>query len=129
GPLVAPDISVVDGVNLNMDIEPIGPGFPSASPQGQSGSTWLGTNSQTGQFRSRIADRTSALGVVVRLGSSMSSVTTWECSFKTTRMTRTRMGTGLSPVSPTADFTSSWAEPSQERTHLAQASDAPEHQR
>ena len=49
GPLVAPDISVVDGVNLNMDIEPIGPGFPSASPQGQSGSTWLGTNSQTGQ--------------------------------------------------------------------------------
>jgi thaumatin family protein len=27
----APDISVVDGANLNMDIEPIGPGYPNAA--------------------------------------------------------------------------------------------------
>ena len=38
----APDISVVDGASINVDIEPIGPSEPSAVPNGQNANTWLG---------------------------------------------------------------------------------------
>jgi len=37
----APDISVVDGVNLNMDIEPIGDGYPNQAPSMFSKTTWM----------------------------------------------------------------------------------------
>jgi hypothetical protein len=40
-PLSAPDISAVDGVNINVDIQPIGPGFPNAAPPGRNAATWL----------------------------------------------------------------------------------------
>ena len=41
GPLSAPDISAVDGVSVNIDIQPIGPGFPNAAPTGANAATWL----------------------------------------------------------------------------------------
>ena len=37
----APDISVVDGGNLNMDIEPIGAGYPNATPPGFDPTVWM----------------------------------------------------------------------------------------
>ena len=37
----APDISVVDGGNLNMDIEPIGAGYPNQVPPGFSAEVWM----------------------------------------------------------------------------------------
>lgn len=41
GPLSAPDISAVDGVSINADIQPIGPGFPNAAPPGANAATWM----------------------------------------------------------------------------------------
>jgi hypothetical protein len=41
GPLSAPDISAVDGVSINVDIQPIGPGFPNAPPPQANPATWL----------------------------------------------------------------------------------------
>jgi hypothetical protein len=41
GPLSAPDISAVDGVSVNVDIQPIGPGFPNAPPAGANTGTWM----------------------------------------------------------------------------------------
>lgn len=41
GPLSAPDISVVDGASINVDIQPIGPGFPNAPPTGANAETWM----------------------------------------------------------------------------------------
>jgi hypothetical protein len=37
----APDISVVDGANLNMDIEPIGPGYPNQAPAAFNPAVWM----------------------------------------------------------------------------------------
>lgn len=37
----APDISVVDGGNLNMDIEPIGAGYPNQAPSGFNAAVWM----------------------------------------------------------------------------------------
>lgn len=40
-PLSAPDISVVDGASINVDIEPIGKGFPNQAPAQFSATTWM----------------------------------------------------------------------------------------
>ncbi len=40
-PLSAPDISVVDGGSINVDIEPIGAGFPNRAPAQFNPATWM----------------------------------------------------------------------------------------